>query len=313
MSKTRTLVTALLLALPVGMAHPAHAVAGIADEVAAQVSMGGVSACATVGAPRVIATELAGVPARIRVPATISVPPVVLWHGFGPPDSEDALMAMLPLDDVPAVKVYLGLPMFGVRAPTDPGTLVRRQAEDLATGVFEPVVMAAGHELPGVVDALKREGCLEDGQGIAMFGFSAGGAAVLYALAEREVPVNSAVVLNASTGLSASVAAYERATGRRYEWTSAARALARRSDAVVRAAEIAGGLRPPALLIIQGAEDALMGRIAHDLHDALVPHYSEGGQERLKLVVVEGLPHLVQVSVDIERVRALVSEWFLRP
>lgn len=69
------------------------------------------------------------------------------------------------------------------RAPADRGTLARRQAEDLATGVFQPVVMAAGRELPGVVDALSREDCLADGQDIAMFGFSVGAAAVLYSLA----------------------------------------------------------------------------------------------------------------------------------
>src|SRR6185437_16019048 len=54
-------------------------------------------------AVRSITTELAGVPARIRVPAHVSMPPIVLWHGFGPPASEDALESVLPLDDVPAV------------------------------------------------------------------------------------------------------------------------------------------------------------------------------------------------------------------
>jgi len=145
-------------------------------------------------AVRSIATELAGVPARIRVPAHVSMPPIVLWHGFGPPASEDALEAMLPLDEVPAVKVYLGLPMFGKRAPKDPGLLARRQKQNLATGVFEPVVMGAARELPRVVDALRRQGCLQPGQGIGLFGFSAGGAAALYALAERDVPVQAAVV-----------------------------------------------------------------------------------------------------------------------
>ena len=187
---------------------------------------------ASTEAPRVIETELAGVPARIRVPARISASPIVLWHGFGPPDSEEALMALLPLDDVPAVKVYLGLPMFGKRAPVDPGALAQRQAENLATGVFGPVVMGAANELPDVVDALRRRGCLQRGQDIGLFGFSAGAAAALYALAEREVSVEAAVVLNASTGLSASVAAYERAAGSKFDWTPETRLLARRSDAM---------------------------------------------------------------------------------
>ena len=265
-------------------------------------------------APRVIETELAGVPARIRVPARISSPPIVLWHGFGPPDSEDALMALLPLDEVPAVKVYLGLPMFGQRAPEKPGTLAQRQAEDLAKGVFEPVVMGAARELPGVVDALRRQGCLQAGQGIGLFGFSAGGAAALYALAERGAPVDAAVVLNASTGLSASVAAYERAVGRKFEWTPETRALARRSDAIVRAADIARGAPPPALLIVHGAKDAMVAETGADaLYRVLVPHYAgHDAAGRLKLEIVPDLPHAMRATGDIERVRALAGAWFLR-
>ncbi len=253
---------------------------------------------ATAGEPRVFATELAGVPARIRVPARIAAPPIVLWHGFGPPAGEEALMSLLPLDEVPAVKVYLGLPMFGARAPADPGEVARRQAEDLATGVFEPVVMGAAHELPRVLDALRRKGCLQRGQAIGLFGFSAGGAATLYALAEREVPVQAAVVLSASTGLSASVAAYERALGKTFAWTPRARALARRSDAVVRAADIAAGTPPPALLIVHGAQDTMLDdKGVHALHRALVPHYA-AAPDRLQLSIVEDLPHAIRTAED---------------
>lgn len=262
---------------------------------------------------RTVDAELAGVPARIRVPARVSLPPIVLWHGFGPPAGEGALEAVLPLDDVPAVKVYLGLPMFGKRAPEDPGVLARRQQEDLATGVFEPVVMGAARELPDVVRALQRHGCLEEGQGIGLFGFSAGGAAALYALAERQVPVQAAVVLNASTGLSASVAAYERAAGKPFAWTQAARSLARRSDAVARAADIARGTPPPALLIVHGADDAMVdGSGAQALRDALAPHYAEAAGARLQLETVDDLPHAIRTPGDIARVRTLASDWFLR-
>jgi hypothetical protein len=43
--------------------------------------------------------------------AHVTKPPIVLWHGLGPPASEGDLMSALPLDDVAAVKVYLGLPL----------------------------------------------------------------------------------------------------------------------------------------------------------------------------------------------------------
>jgi len=239
------------------------------------------------------------------------MPPIVLWHGFGPPASEDALESVLPLDDVPAVKVYLGLPMFGKRAPKDPGLLARRQKENLATGVFEPVVMGAARELPSVIAALRRQGCLQPGQGIGLFGFSAGGAAALYALAERDVPVQATVVLNASTGLSASVAAYEHVTGKTFAWTPQTRALAQASDAVVRAADIARGT--PALLIVQGAHDGVVDASdSRALYRALAPHYAGDAAARLRLDIVDGLPHVINKPGDIDRVRALASAWFLR-
>ena len=272
-------------------------------------------ACAMANAaavPRIVRTELAGVPALMRIPRTVSGPPIVLWHGFGPPETQSALMELLLLDDVPAVKVYLGLPMFGARAPIDRDALAKRQAEDLATGIFEPIVMGAARELPPVVAALRRMGCMKPGRGIRLFGFSAGGAAALYALAERDVWVESAVVLNASTGLSASVASYERATGRSYDWTPASRALARQSDAEGRAADIGGGARAPALLILQGANDAMITtESARNLHRALVPHYAASQRQRsLRLEIIEGMPHSVQQPDDVARVQGLVSSWF---
>ena len=79
-------------------------------------------------------TTLAGVPAVLRVPKVITKAPIVLWHGFGPPASETALMKALPLDEVAAVKVYLGLPLFAERAPSgDSETLAQRQAADYAS------------------------------------------------------------------------------------------------------------------------------------------------------------------------------------
>src|SRR5688572_18444380 len=80
--------------------------------------------------PAVITAALGTTPALLRVPSRITHPPIILWHGFGPPDSERALMTVLPLDEVPAVKVYLGLPMFGTRALPE-GELARRQKQDL--------------------------------------------------------------------------------------------------------------------------------------------------------------------------------------
>ncbi|MEO7758495.1 MAG: hypothetical protein ABIS07_18095, partial [Dokdonella sp.] len=89
-----------------------------------------------------VEVTLAGVPAILRVPVSIARPPIVLWHGFGPPASEHALMDALPLDEVEAVKVYLGLPLFGSRAPAGGvKELGRRQTEDFASLLFAPAVV----------------------------------------------------------------------------------------------------------------------------------------------------------------------------
>lgn len=261
-------------------------------------------------------TTLAGVPAILRIPGRITQPPILLWHGFGPPASERALMDALPLDDVPAVKVYLGLPLFGTRAPAG-GTeeLVRRQTQDVAMLVFKPAVMGAADELPAVVDALAARGCVRPGDKIDLFGFSAGGAAALLALAEHKVEVASAVVLNTSIGLTDSVQAWERATKRSYAWTPAARALAARSDALRRTADIARGGPPPALLIAQGGGDAVLGtQSSTALRDALTPYYRrERSDDRLRLVDVAGMAHNWTADERaVAELRRTIAAWYRR-
>lgn len=271
------------------------------------------SARAGEGRPIVVATKLGETPALVRIPAKISKSPIVLWHGFGPPASEQALMEALPLDDVPAVKVYLGLPLFGSRSPAGGAKeLGRRQQQDMATLVFEPAVMGAAKELAAVVHALEQHGCLKRGERIGLFGFSAGGAAVLYALAERDVEIGAAVTLNASTGLSASVKAYERATKSPYTWTDASRKLAQRSDAAGRAKEIATGNPPPALLIIHGNDDAMLTpEVAGSLHSALLPSYqAANAEQRLQLSLVPGMAHAWADTANAPALRSSIAAWF---
>ena len=259
-------------------------------------------------------TTLAGVPAIVRVPAKITKAPIVLWHGFGPPASEEALMEALPLDDVPAIKVYLGLPLFGKRAEAGGvEALKKRQETDVALRIFEPAVAGAAKELPAVLEALRNDGCAKAGDRIGLFGFSAGGAAVLYALAERDVPIGSAVVLNASTGLSASIAAYEHATAKKYAWSDAARDLAKRTDAAGRARDIAAGHPPPALLIVQGANDAtLTPELATSLHAVLAPLYALHDKDREQLMLLDGLSHNVTDAASLDDLRRRIGGWFNR-
>jgi predicted esterase len=262
-----------------------------------------------------VSTALAGVPAILRVPKAIRKPPIVLWHGLGPPASESELMKALPLDDVPSVKVYLGLPLFGARAPSDGAeSLARRQAEDYASRVFEPVVVGAAKELRAVVKTLREKKCLGPKDAIGLFGFSAGGTAVLIALTEPGVPVRAAVTVNAPTGLSAAIDAMERATKRQYVWTATARQLAERSDSIRRAAAIASGTSPPALLLFHGADDTIvMPSGAVKLREVLQPYYQRSGNDqRLKLVIASGVSHNWTELQPLQQLRASVADWFNR-
>jgi dienelactone hydrolase len=264
------------------------------------------------GQPTVVATRLASVPALMRIPPAIAQPPILLWHGFGPPASERALMEALPLDEVPAIKIYLGLPQFGAReAPGGREDMVRRQAEDLGRLVFEPVVVGAAEELPRVIAALKELQCIRVRDKVGLFGFSAGGAAALLTLAEGKVPIATAVVVNTSTGLTASVQAYERAAKKQYVWSDYTRDLARRTDAMQRAADIAR--HQPALLILHGKDDAMLAsQDVIGLRDALEPYYRKAGSEqRLRLTLVDGLSHGWADSAHADELRRSIADWFV--
>jgi dienelactone hydrolase len=149
---------------------------------------------------------------------------------------------------------------------------------------------------------------------IGLFGFSAGGAAALFALAEREVPIAAAVTVNASTGLSASVAAYERATKQTYGWTASAKEIAKRSDAAGRAVDIASGKPTPALLIVHGADDSMLGtQTAEALYQALLPLYRKSGNEaRLRLQIEPGMTHAWTQAGTADELRRSIGAWFNR-
>jgi len=259
---------------------------------------------------------LAGVPAILRVPRQVTRSPIVLWHGFGPPANARALMEAMPLDDVAAVKVYLGLPLFGTRAPAGGNPeLARRQTQDFAMLLFKPAVVGAADELPSVVAALEQHGCMRSGQRIDLFGFSAGGTAALVAMMQGKVAVGAAVLLNASTGLNASVDAWQRALGQPYAWTPASRALAEETDAVGHAADVARGNTPPAILILQGNGDTVLTTApAMALHQALLPIYRRTRDDaRLGMIMVPGMPHgWTDDKKAADDVRRDAAAWFAR-
>jgi predicted esterase len=276
----------------------------------------GADRCASVPPSKEVTTlraTLAGVPAILRIPNSVKKPPVLLWHGLGPPGSERELADALPLDDVPAVKVYLGLPLLGFRAPSkEEESLAQRQAQDYALRIFEPIVVGAAHELPAVLDELKHLHCLRSNQRVGLFGFSAGGAAALAALADPRAPIGAAVVVNAPTSLNVAVDGFEHATQQSYAWSDASRQLAEQTNSKEHAAEIASGRPPRALLLFQGADDAVIAPDgAVSLEEALRPYYRQSGSERrLKIIVAPGVSHAWADPATLVQVRSTVADWF---
>lgn len=188
--------------------------------------------------------------------------------------------------------------------------VARRQGEDVGLLVFKPVVVGAADELPQVVDALQKNACMKRGASVALVGFSAGGAAALDALSQGKVAISAAVFINTSTGLNASIQAYEKATGKTYAWSPASRELAQQTDAVAHTSQIAA--HHPALLFLQGADDAVIDSQApSQLVDSLKPFYSDRPQ-RLQLTRPAGMTH--QWTSDpaaLAAVRKGTGDWLI--
>jgi pimeloyl-ACP methyl ester carboxylesterase len=261
----------------------------------------------------IVRLTLGTVPAILRIPARIARPPIILWHGFGSPSSESELMEALPLDEIAAVKVYLGLPLFGARTPTNPNeSLANRQSTDFASLLFAPAVLGAADELPSAVQALVRIGCHAAHQSIGLFGFSAGGTAALVALAGRKVALSAVVTLNAPIGLTDDISALERATGKSYQWTAEAHAIAAQADVINRAPALAAGKPPAALLQIRGTEDSVVsGDSSLELDQLLRPLYQAvGSEKRLQLLTMSGMTHHWTEGVARSEIRTAVASWF---
>lgn len=266
--------------------------------------------------------EAAGVPyVALPPPEDRDRAPLVLaWHLMDPPRSEAAMAAALPLSGVTAWRVYLGLPMFGARAPSGgPDEIMRLAAEDYVLNLFGPVVEQAASEAPEVVAALRKQLPMDAGP-IGVVGGSAGGAVALLILAESELPVAVAALLNPVVHVAPVLAAGERTYGMTYTWTDESRAVADRLDFAARAGEIAKRHPQPPVLLVSGARDEPEMRDAVEgLRDALVGQYAE--PDRVRFVSVPELAHALAEEPGMEpapqtpgakQVDEAVADWFRR-
>lgn len=179
---------------------------------------------------------------------------VLLWHGADPPRAEEALAGAVPLADVPAWRVYLGLPLCGQRMPEgDPEEVMGRLAEDEITLFFHPVIAGGAAELPEAVADLRTQLGITPDLPLGLFGFSMGGSAALIAVARRALPIRAAVTFGAPLDMRALMDYLSVQFGVTYEWTPERAALAEEISAIHRGSEIAAS--GTAVLLGMGADD----------------------------------------------------------
>jgi pimeloyl-ACP methyl ester carboxylesterase len=245
----------------------------------------------------------AGVPFVAVPPAAGgSAPLVVIWHLMDSPRTEVAMAAALPLADVPAWRVYLGLPLAGARTPAGGfDEIMALATEDALLNFLGASIAQAAAEFGSVLDALREQlpdTALVDAP-VSLVGGSAGGGAALLTLTESERPIAAAVPINAAIRATSVVALTERAFGVEYRWSEESRRLADRLDFVARAGEIAARRPQASMLIVSGeADHEDFQADAAALRDALAERYADPAG--VALVTIPDLAHPLAEEPGLE-------------
>ncbi|MBP2324475.1 pimeloyl-ACP methyl ester carboxylesterase [Kibdelosporangium banguiense] len=249
-----------------------------------------------------------GVPFVALPPSGVDgpAPLVVTWHLMDPPRSEVAMAAALPMNGVPAWRVYFGLPMSGRRAlPGGDEEFFGLAAQDAVLNVFGPMTDQAVAEFPAAVADLRRQLSISDAP-IGVAGGSAGSMVAYEVIARADVPIAAGAVVSPVSQLAPVIAANARHFDITYTWTDESRAIAEHYDFVRRADEI----NVP-LLIVAGAEDDIAVREPAEL--------AHNGIAQSELVMIPGMGHALAdgpgveaapQNADAQRVDAEFTRWF---
>jgi hypothetical protein len=247
-------------------------------------------------------------------------PVVVFWHGFDPPRAEAALAGALPLVGLHAWRIYLGLPMFGVRGPGGGWPeLQQRSAGDPLLQLYGPIVTQAAAELDNALLGLHDQMGIGRGP-LGLAGFAAGGAAALLATAGGRIPVQAVAVVGAVVRPTSMIAESERRTGTQYPWSGPSRELARRLDFLERSDDfVVHPMRPPIMLVNGQRDHTAATGDAIELHDTLVAKYGDPGRVAHRVVPDLGAalipePGLEPVPQSPAAVLAdkVLADWFAR-
>lgn len=261
--------------------------------------------------------DVAGVPYVALPPdqAAERAPMVVAWHLASPPRSETAMAAALPLRELQAWRVYLGLPMLGRRLPGDGlEEFFRLFRQDMVLNAFDPITRRAVEEFPAALAELRDRLPVGDGP-LGLIGGSMGAWVAQSVLTETDVPVSTVALVSPAISLASVVARYERLWNFEYPWTERSLAVADRLDFVARAHEITE--RDPAMLLVVGALDDTEGFLEPAKH--LRRTLSRRSPDRTSLVRIPGMGHALAEEPGLEpatqtahasQVDAAIIDWF---
>lgn len=226
---------------------------------------------------------------------------VAVLHGLDQPNSEETMAATLPLQDLPAWRVYLGLPMSGKRAPKGgQDEIMRLASEDALLNLQAPVMEQAADELPAAIDELRRQLGISENAKVALVGTSAGAGAILKALIDSDVHADAVALINPVSTARAAIEAGERAFDMKYEWSDESDEKADELDFVRRAGEIASRGGQPGVLILQGEDDdEAFVRSSEELEQAFAKEWKRPNDVSLKKV--KGLGHSLRATSDIDK------------
>ncbi|WP_326794131.1 alpha/beta hydrolase [Streptomyces sp. NBC_01808] len=229
----------------------------------------------------------AGVPFTALPPISGGPAPlIVTWHMLDAPRSNAAFAAALPMNDLPAWRVHLGMPMCGARmvdGSMDAGLELLR--EDILMAALFPFVRQATEEFPAALASIRAQLPVDDGP-IGVLGGSLGGAVALRILADTEIPVFAGAVVNAAIRMRSVVALFPGD----YLYDDASEKAADSLDFVAKAGAIAG--RAPLLVVSGELDHPALRADALDLVEAV--------GKRSELLPIPGLAHPLADEPGIE-------------
>lgn len=248
-----------------------------------------------------ISGTAAGVPYVAMPPDgdAADAPIVVAWHLLDAPRTETAFAAALPLDGLPAWRIYLGLPMTGRRTP--PGgeeEVLRLLGEDIVANVHGPIATQAAAEFPDAFAVLRKELGLGAGP-VGLLGGSLGAAVAQTVLLDGAVEAKAAVLVSPLVQLRPVIdAIVQMFTGRSYQWTADTDAFAGRMDFAARAEEFVDRGQPPVLLVLGAQDEPWFRQPVEDLQSALAARYAD--PSTVALHVVDGMGHALAEEPGVE-------------